>query len=391
MRAVSFLIPLLIAALFQISCEKDPDPNNNNNNNNSDTTELSLPWTVPADTNILPIAANHQSDIMKVFNVSGKEYHYYHIFTGAQHQYYICNFENNEWSNCAYSPNQFIVNASDDKICRVEISSVNSQQTVILTRFMPGSTGTWGAGIPQTLPFNANILVLAATETDFYLAVKSTNLQPANLYKWNVSTQEWDLLISNIPESEDWNTTGFEFLRGKSGEFVAKITNSFGVNFYVFKNGAFERIYRGPAEIIPGRAANIHVVNNDYILALDKIFRLGASNSLEALYSAPENFTILQSSASGNKIIMSMGTYSWNGTTSVQKYAVYDVVSRKVYNLSEMVNYYNHDWRMSDKYDVHKWHFRINSDNRVEGVLNFEYGGFGFSKTYRVLYPTALD
>ncbi len=391
------LLWLLMAMVVSCSKEDEPAGNNNNNNNNNNSNqviELTQSFTIPANNHILPLADNHQSDILKVYKLGSKEFHFYHVFTNAQHLYHLARFENDTWLNHKSSPNAMIFAATDNAIAEVEHTSPNSLQDVINTRFFDPNTETFSTFSSQTFSIKFRAVTLAATQSDFYLIAKRQDDQIAMLYKWNATNSAWEVVIENIPDSEGWSPITQEAFRSKNNEFIYKNTNNSGVNFYEFKNNQFNRIYRGGYdEIILMRGARLHVINNNYVLVFDKVYNVGAGNTLSDYYTPEENYSILQSSVSGNRLILSLGTYSWSGTTSIQKIVVINFSTGKTYELPALVSYKdNDDWKMSNKYDADKWQFRLNNQNKLEGLVHFEYNGpFGQTKLYRVEYPVALD
>lgn len=388
-----FLVGLWL--VLGVSCSKD-EGNNGGNNNQPDpqVIELTERFIIPSDNHIMPLADNHRSDILKVFYAGGKEFHYYHVLTSAQHQYHLARFENDTWVNYVSSPNYMHFVASDQAICQVEHTSPNSQVDVIKTRFFDPNAETFSLYTEQTFQIKFWSVQLAATQSDFYLIGKRQDDGVAMLYKWNPGTQVWDLIIGSIPNGEEWSPVQQDVFRSKNDEFIYKNTNNTGVNFYEFKDNQFTRIYRGGYdEIILMRGARLHVINNDYLVAFDKLYRVGAGNTLSEYYAPEASWSILHSNVSGKWIIMSLGTYSWNGTTSVQKIVVINYLNGKTYELPALVIFLGWDaWNLTNKYDVDKWHFRMNSENKLEGLIHFEYNGpVGQAKLYRVVYPVAFE
>jgi hypothetical protein len=386
-----------ISIIFFFSCSKEDDDVNGGNNNNNNVIEYTQSWIVPSDNHIMPVADNHKSDILKVYKFGNKEFHYYHVFTNAQHQYYLCKFENDAWQNCFNSPNGMKLAASDDKIGEIVLSSQNSAQDLITTRFFDPISESFSVFKSQIFDIKFISVALVATSSDFYMIAKRQvigGLGDAIMYKWNTTNEEWEVLIENIPESVEWNSAVYDIFRSRNGEFIYKNTNNSGVNFYEFKNNQFNRIYRGGSnEIILMRGARLHLINNNYTLVFDKVYNVGAGNSLSEYYTPGENLSILQSSVDGNKLILTIGSYSWNGTTYVQKIVVLNMLNGKIYELPAVVEYAGYDgWQMTNRYDVDQWQFRFNSENKLEGLVHFEYNGpFGQTKLYRVVYPLVLD
>src|SRR5690554_1967500 len=72
------LTTLFFALLCFSACQKEVDVNTTEDDVNTTVTEYTQSWVVPADNHIIPIAANHKSDIMEVYNFGNKEFHYYH-------------------------------------------------------------------------------------------------------------------------------------------------------------------------------------------------------------------------------------------------------------------------------------------------------------------------
>lgn len=391
------LFPVLLLFVFT-ACSKDDDEiNGGNNNNNNNVIEYTQNWIIPADNHIMPLADNHQSDIYKVYKFGNKEFHYYHIFTNAQHRYNLCRFENDNWNNILYSTSGFNLAASDDKIGQIVISSQNSLQDLITTRFFDPVTETFSQFKSQVFDIKFRSVLIAATNSDFYMIAKRQVVGAIGnnlLYKWNATSEEWEVLIENVPESNEWNPDVSDIFRSRNGEFIFKNINNTGLNFYEFKDNQFNRVYRGGYdELILMRGARLHLINNSYMLVFDKVYNVGTGNSLSEYYAPGENLSILQSNVDGNKLILTVGSYSWNGTTYVQKIVVINMTNGKIYELPAKIEYKGADgWQMTNKYYVDKWQFRFNDENKLEGLVHFEYNGpFGQTKLYRVVYPVVLD
>lgn len=388
-------IAIFIALSTFLSCSKEDD--NVNGDNSNIVTEYTQSWIIPSDNHILPVADNHQSDILKVFKFGNKEFHYYHIFTSAQHQYHFARFEEDGWDNIHYSPNGLILAATDEKIGEIVQTSQNSLQDLITTRFFDPVTESFSPFKSQVFDIKFRSVALAATNSDFYMIAKRQVIGGVGsdlLYKWNSLDEEWELIIEEIPESIQWNSAAYDIFRSRNGEFIFKNTNNTGLNFYEFQNNQFNRVYRGGYdEIILKRGARLHLINNNYVLVFDKVYNVGAGNSLSEYYTPGENLSILQSSVDGDRLILTVGSYSWNGTTYVQKIVVINMSNGKIYELPAKVEYVgNEGWQMTNRYDVDQWQFRFNSENKLEGLVHFEYNGpFGQTKLYRVVYPDVLD
>src|SRR5690554_2641080 len=392
------LTTLFFALLCFSACQKEVDVNTTEDDVNTTVTEYTQSWVVPADNHIIPIAANHKSDIMEVYNFGNKEFHYYHIFTNAQHQFHFGRFEEDSWNNMHYSPNALTLAASDEKIIEIVKSSQNSAQDKIATRFFDPTTESFSVFKSQIFDIKFKSAIVAATHLDFYMIAQRQvegGVGSDSLYKWNAVNEEWEVIIEEIPESTEWNSSSYAFFRSRNGEFIFKNTNSTGLNFYEFKNNQFSRIYReGSSEIILKRGARLHLINNNYVLVFDKVYNVGAGNSLSEYYAPEENRSILQSSVDGNRLILTVGSYSWNGTTYVHKIVVINMSNGKIYELPAVVEYDNYDgWQMTNRYDVDKWQFRFNNENKLEGLVHFEYNSsIGIiTKLYRVVYPEVLD
>lgn len=391
LKYIVFFFPLL--GLFACSKDKVEDVNDGSNGHN-EIAKFTQSWVIPSDTNITPIAINHQSDILNVYRFGDKEFHFYHIFTNAQHQYRFGRFENDRWFNIHYSPNRLLLAASDKNIGEIVHSSPNSLQDLITTRFFDPVNESFSIFHSQIFDIKFRSVALVSTDSDFYMIAKRQTSGSSLLYKWNTNNQKWEVSIENIPESTEWNPDVYEIFRSRNGEFIFKNTNTTGMNFYEFKNNEFKRIYRGGYdEIILKRGARLHLYNNNYLLVFDKVYNIGTGNSLAEYYAPDEDLSILQSSLDGNKLILTVGTYNWSGTTYVHKIVVINLINGKVYELPAKVIYLNHDgWQMTNSYMVDKWQFRFNNDNKLEGLVHFEYNGpYGQTKLYRVVYPISLE
>ena len=384
-----FLLYLLMAG-----CSKPADDIKKEDEENSKTVvEYTQSWTVPSGKHILPIADNHQSDLLDVYRFGNKTFHFYHIFTNYQHQYYLARFENEKWHSVHYSPNRMLFAASDSKIGEIVHSSPNSQQDIISTRFFDPDTESFSVFTTQTFTTKFRLVAIAATHAGFYMIAKRQTEGSWLLYRWNTASEEWEVQMENIPGADEWNTTNYDIFRRKDGAFTYKNWNSTGLNFYAFKDNAFTRIYRGGYDdIILAQGARLHVVNNTNLLVFDKVYRVANDNTLTEYYAPPENRHILQSSADGDKLILTLGTHSWAGTTFVHQIVVINYSTGKVYELPAQVDYDNYDWNMTNRYDVDKWQFRVNSDNKIEGLVHFEYNSSmgRIPKLYRVVYPEVL-
>lgn len=316
----------------------------------------------------------------KVFSLKGKEYHFYHVNTRAQHLHYFAKFESDNWISSERMNDYADLSATDKYIGAAAVISTSNKNT-IYTRIYNPDTDTWSSGnyeqnIPLALLYNT-----AATDKDFYLVGKRYGANAkAILYKWDNTTKLWNAEIEEIPNSEKWSI--IETQRGITGEFILRVSTDLGMYLYRYKDKQFTQVYflahTGTDDTYLPYLLHI---NDKYYLAADKLYSLGNDNKLTHYFTPvtalPEHRTAY-AQVYKDKIFLFVGIFFWyNRPPSVANIFIVDTGNGKVHRLptreSETeVSYtgYYGKIRFEGGYNVGGWNFRINNENKVEAVVS---------------------
>lgn len=379
---------LLFLCLFLVACSKpDNDPNNTDNIPDPDKAiTYSGQWQIQQY-----IGSSRNSRIIETFRIKGTEYYYLQIFTGYQTQYNLCQYENDQWKNCIVTgPNFQIAGATDQTLAKIETELTSGNRaTIIRTHFHDPNNPSVPQTHQQTVPYVLHTTTMPTTENDFYLITRLSGVVTTILWKWNTTTNLWEVQNERMTEAETWSR--FEAVKGLPGEFVVKTPwNGNTIDFHVYKNGQQQKTISLNSSSI-NNEPHVYPHNGKYVvIGSDKVYTVADDNNLTS-YFTPTARKIIGSSIYRDKLFLIMGLHGEVVQYPVvrENIIVVDLSNGKVHILPV-----NEDWErdpnneLFGRKDVKGWDFKINAQNKVEGMLNL--GNDNLPKPYKVIFTEAL-
>ncbi len=332
---LNWIVPVLCVVLLVTSCSKDDDvfENNKTNPETFATVIHEQAWDMDA---LLPInqrVGSHRKSVGAVMEVGGKTYHYKVYNTGYQVTGSICEFNGSDWVNCINSGYAARLANTSTLIANVSVSWISKTKTSkITTQLFDSDLQQWNI-YEQLINDNpASGVKIASSNNTLLLAAYNNKYEPIDLYHWNNTTKNWDLLIDDVEGSENWNE--FHILPGINNEFLFRIyekNNDYSYKFYTLNTTTFSHLYSTKKnELVNGLSVcNVHPYKGQYIFVDGNVEVITGTNSTKPLVKGLSGGNIY-SQISGDKLFLLSGTRPLN-TYNITEVSVYDFNKNKLH------------------------------------------------------------
>lgn len=242
-----WIIPALFVGLSLTSCSKndDVDLDDNPNTGAFATVVHEQDWDIDEALPINQRVGSHRKSVGAVMEVGGKTYHYKGYDTGYQYTTAICEFNGSDWINCVNSGYGTRLAYTSKLIANIFVSWKSKTKTSeITTQLFDSDLGQWNIYEQLVNDNPASGVKIASSNNTLLLATYMNQYEPIDLYHWNNTTKKWDLLISDLEGSENWND--FYILPGINNEFLFRVNEKddyYSYKFYTLNGTTFSHLY----------------------------------------------------------------------------------------------------------------------------------------------------